>query len=81
MMDEKSMIDYLQKALSIRDNISDVNWDEVETEIKDVLTKHVGYSPIKQEAVLRNISAVYSVRQMRKSNNLFEDRENQVVTL
>lgn len=76
-MYEKSMIDYLQKALSIRGNINDINWDVVEKEIKNVLTKYVGCSPMKQEAVLRNISAVCSVRQMRKSNNLFECWENQ----
>lgn len=55
---------YLQEALSIQ--LQNVDVEEVEKKVVSIIKEYTGESDIQLEAVLRYISAVYSMKLMRK---------------
>lgn len=55
---------YLQEALSIQ--LPNVDMEEVEERVVGIIKEYTGESDIQLEAVLRYISAVYSVKLARK---------------
>ena len=55
---------YLQEELSIQ--FQNVDIEEVEKKVVGIIKEHTGESDIQLEAVLRYLSAVYSMKLMRK---------------
>ena len=55
---------YLQEALSIQ--FKNIDVEEVEEKIVGIIKEYTGESDIQLEAILRHISAIYSMKLMRK---------------